>query len=67
MSLLERVRQAETCRVVDCDRHRAPDALVCADDLTELWRNRLTRQPDGTFTRRRAFAARDLTRQVIAA
>jgi hypothetical protein len=61
MGLLDRVVAAETCRVRDCDRRRAPDAQVCRDDLTELYMNRLDRMPDGTFVRRRLLRARDLT------
>lgn len=64
MSLLSRVVEATTCKVQGCDRHRAKDALVCDVDLGELWANRLDRQPDGTFIRRRTFAARDLTGQI---
>lgn len=60
MSLLERIH-ASRCAVVDCQRERAPDAQVCRDDLNALWRNQLDRQPDGSYTRRRTFAARDLT------
>lgn len=66
MSLLERIQAAQKCAVVDCDRHREPDAQVCRDDLGELWANRLDRNPDGTYRRRRALPARDLTRLVAA-
>lgn len=62
MSLLDRVQANETCVVVGCDRQRVPDSKCCRDDLNALWRNELTRQPDGTYLRRRTFAARDLTR-----
>jgi hypothetical protein len=61
VSLLSRVVEATTCRVQGCDRARARDAQVCAADVTELFMNRLDRQPDGSYTRRRTFAARDLT------
>ncbi len=67
MTLLERVVAAQKCAVQDCDRHRAQDALVCRDDLAELYHNRLDRQPDGTFLRRRSFVARDETRRLVAA
>jgi hypothetical protein len=60
MGLLDRMR-ATRCAVVDCERERAPDAAVCREDLNALWRHELARQPDGTFLRRRTFAARDLT------
>ena len=63
MSLLSRIADT-VCRVRGCDRRRAPDALVCSEDLNELWANRLDRQDDGTFTRRRTFAARDFTGQL---
>lgn len=62
MSLLARVAAAETCIVVDCDRRRAADAQVCREDLGELYGNRLDRNPDGTYRRRRTFVARDMTR-----
>lgn len=62
--LLERICAAECCRVVGCDRRRAQDAIVCREDLAELYANRLDRQADGTFVRRRILAARDLTGQV---
>ena len=55
MTLAERL----TCRVRDCGRHRAPDALVCDADLRELWSNRLHKEPDGSYTRRRTFPARE--------
>lgn len=64
MSLLSRIVDAEKCRVQSCPGRRAPDALVCRDDLDELWAHRLDRQPDGTFTRRRRLQARDLTGQL---
>jgi hypothetical protein len=60
MTLTERIH-ANECRVRDCSRRRAQDALVCSADLAELWHNRLDRQPDGTFLRRRTFAPRDFT------
>ena len=60
MSLTERIN-ARKCAVVACDGDRAADSLVCGEHLTEMWANRLDRQPDGTFVQRRRFAARDLT------
>ena len=66
MSLLARIH-ANRCAVVDCTRERARDAQVCRDDLNELWLNRLDRQPDGSYIRRRSFVARDLTGQLGAA
>lgn len=63
VSLLSRIH-ANRCAVVDCQRERLPDAQVCKDDLGELWANRLDRQPDGSYRRRRAFPARDLTGSV---
>ena len=38
---------------------RVEDAAVCRDDLAALWRRELVRQEDGTYTRRRMFAARE--------
>lgn len=67
MSLLERVVAAETCAVIDCHRRRAPDAQVCREDLGELFANLLDRNADGTYRRRRALPARDLTDQLVAA
>jgi hypothetical protein len=61
MSLLARIH-ANRCLVRDCTRQRLPDAQVCRDDLGELWANRLHREDDGSFTRRRVFTARDETR-----
>jgi hypothetical protein len=61
MSLLARIH-ANRCLVRDCTRQRLPDAQVCREDLGELWANRLNREPDGSFTRRRVFTARDETR-----
>jgi hypothetical protein len=61
MSLLARIH-ANRCLVRDCTRQRLPDAQVCREDLGELWANRLNREPDGSFTRRRTFTARDETR-----
>jgi hypothetical protein len=55
--LLERMR----CRVVDCARARALDSDVCTTDLAEKWANRLARQPDGSYLRRRVFTAREET------
>lgn len=63
MTLLDRM----TCRVQGCQRHRAPDALVCSDHLTAMWRNQLDRQPDGTYTARRVFPVRDMTGALRAA
>jgi hypothetical protein len=63
VSLLARVHAAQ-CAVDDCDRERAPDAALCREDLNALWRHELDRQQDGTYTRRRTFAARDFTGQV---
>ncbi len=60
MTLTERIH-ANTCSVEGCERKRHPDAVVCRDDLGELWANRLLRQGDGSYVRRRTFAARDLT------
>jgi hypothetical protein len=60
MTLLDRIT-ARQCRVVDCTRERVEGALVCRDDLRELFRNRLDRNPDGTYSRRRTFPPRDLT------
>lgn len=59
MNLSERIQAAEQCRVVDCGQRRARDSQVCRDDLTELFANRLDRNPNGTYRRRRALAARD--------
>ncbi len=42
MTLAERI-QARTCAVIDCERHRATDSLVCGEHLTEMWANRLDR------------------------
>jgi hypothetical protein len=61
MSLLARIH-ANRCLVRDCTRQRLPDAQVCREDLGELWANRLNREPDGSYTRRRTFTARDETR-----
>jgi hypothetical protein len=61
VSLLSRVVEATSCKVVDCTEPRARDAQVCAKDLTELYMKRLDRQPDGTFIRRRQLRARDET------
>ena len=58
MTLRDRYR-ANLCAVEGCERQRHPDAAVCRDDLAELFARRLDRQPDGTFTRRRTFPARD--------
>lgn len=66
MSLLSRIH-ANRCAVDDCQRERLPDAQVCKDDLGELWANRLDRNPDGSYRRRRSFIARDLTGSVRAA
>jgi hypothetical protein len=66
MSLLARVH-ANQCLVRDCSRTRAPDAQVCDADLTELWHNRLVRQADGSYLRRRTFPARDMTGYRVAA
>ena len=66
MSLAERIAAATECRVVGCQRHRVPDSLFCGDHLTEMWRNRLDRQPDGTYTPRRSFVARDFTGRLAA-
>jgi hypothetical protein len=60
VTLLDRIH-ANRCAVRDCARTRVPDAQVCEADLIELWNNRLDRQPDGTYTRRRTFTARDET------
>lgn len=60
MTLLERYR-ANECAVVDCNRERIPDGPCCRDDMRELWANRLIRQVDGSYLRRRAFPIRDLT------
>lgn len=63
MTLLERVNQAKPCAVVNCDRHRAQDSLVCADHLAAMWANRLDRRSDGTFVTRPRFSRpADLTR-----
>lgn len=62
MSLMERIA-ARRCAVVDCDRERVEDGPCCRDDMRELWMNRLDRQPDGTYTRRRTFTARETTWQ----
>ena len=66
MTLLERYR-ANECAVRDCARARHADAAVCDSDLGELWANRLVKQADGTYIRRRAFAARDESGWVRAA
>lgn len=66
MSLTDRIN-ANRCRVRDCLRERAADSDVCRDDLREKWANRLDRQPDGTYTRRRLFTARDQTNRLAAA
>lgn len=60
MTLSERI-QANECAVRTCDRRRAPDSAVCREDIGELWANRLDRQSDGTYLRRRVLPARDLT------
>ena len=54
MTLTDRIHATE-CRVVACQRHRVPDSLFCGEHLTAMWRNRLDRQPDGTYTPRRTF------------
>lgn len=61
--LLARIHE-NLCKVVGCSRERVPDSDVCGEDLNAKWRNELDRQPDGTYVRRRAFAARDLTGSV---
>lgn len=61
MTLTQRIEAATRCAVDECERQKAPDAAVCREDLNELWSNRLVRQADGTYRRRRPFAARDLT------
>lgn len=61
MTLTERIA-ARLCKVEGCQRERHPDAAVCGAHLTDLWRNRLDRQPDGSFVARRRFTARDMTR-----
>jgi hypothetical protein len=61
MSLLSRIH-ANKCLVRDCTRERATDTDVCRADLNEKWQNRLNREPDGSYTRRRTFTARDETR-----
>lgn len=58
MSLSARIH-ANKCAVRDCARTRARDTDVCGDDLNEKWANRLDRQDDGTYLRRRSFTARD--------
>lgn len=60
MTLLDRIA-ARRCAVVGCTRERVADAQVCRDDMRELWANRLDRQTDGTYLRRRTFTPRDLT------
>lgn len=65
MTLLARIH-ANRCAVRDCTREKAPDAAVCREDLTELWHNRLNREPDGSYTRRRTFPARDMTWRAVA-
>lgn len=57
MSLLARIHE-NRCLVRDCTRQKAQDAQVCRDDLGELWRNRLNREDDGSYSRRRTFTAR---------
>lgn len=59
-SLTERIA-AQACAVVGCDRHRACGSLVCRDHIAEMWANRLTRQPDGSFVPARRFLPRDFT------
>ena len=60
MSLLDRIH-ANRCAVQNCARARSIDSDVCSSDLAEKWANRLSRQEDGTYRRRRTFAPRDLT------
>jgi predicted amidohydrolase len=65
MTLLSRIH-ANQCAVVGCSRARAQDAQVCATCLGDLWANRLDRQPDGSYTKRRTFVARDETGRLAA-
>lgn len=60
MTLLDRIH-ANRCAVRDCSRERARDSDVCSADLTEKWHNRLARQEDGSYLRRRVFTAREET------
>lgn len=62
MTLLERIA-ARQCVVVECTQDRAQDAQVCGRHLTDLWMHRLDRNPDGTYSPRRIFIARDETRR----
>ena len=65
MSLLDRLH-AQDCAVVGCTRHRVEDALFCTVHLNDMWGRRLDRQPDGTFTPRRQFVARDESKRSAA-
>ena len=60
-SLLDRIRAYNECAVTDCARQRGEGTLFCGEHLADMWRNRLDRQPDGTFVARRRFTARDFT------
>lgn len=66
MTLSERIAAANRCAVVACQRGRTRDSLFCRDHLNEMWANRLTRQPDGSFVPARRFAARDETGALVA-
>lgn len=59
MTLLSRIH-ANRCAVIDCTRERAQDSDVCRVDLNEKWADRLDRNPDGSYSRRRTFVAREL-------
>ena len=60
MTLLERV-QARQCAVQDCKEDRVRDADVCARHQNDKYMHRLDRNPDGTYSLRRALSARDET------
>lgn len=62
MSLSQRIAEQQKCAVVACDRHRGEDSLFCAEHLTAMWRNQLTRQTDGSFVPMRRWTPKDLTR-----
>jgi hypothetical protein len=57
-SLAARIAARESCAVVACERRRVPDSLFCHEHLTDMWSNRLDRQPDGSYLPRLRLTTR---------
>jgi hypothetical protein len=61
-SLLDRIA-ARQCAVENCNEDRARDTDCCDRHQTDKWMHRLDRNPDGMYSLRRTFTAREMDRR----